>query len=408
MGSETASTATGGYTYNYTQVMKRLSVCNSGSSSSFKDTVNKIDPSGSTRADNGMKLAQLELKTYGRANAKKIVVFFTDGKPTSRSDFDPTVASNAVSTAKAMKDSGTTIYTIGIFAGANPKADPTKYGTSDENKFMHAVSSNYPAATSYTSDKLGARAQDSDYYQSAATSSELKKVFEGISQSITTGAGYPTHIEEGFEARESGYITFTDTLGDFMQVDGFRSAQISGATFPTAAKTSHGNVDTYEFSGAAHDLVITVERAGEDNPRQGDKVTVQVPASLIPLREYKVDEAKGTFELADIGSVMPLRVTYASSVKAAARDHLFEPGDTPGLSDYIDENWDREADTLSFLANKWSGGKLGDTIASFQPSSTNRYYYFQKATPLYTDEACTRRATRAPKAGRPTTTRTST
>ena len=155
--------------------MKRLSVCNSGSSSSFKDTVNKIDPSGSTRADNGMKLAQLELKTYGRANAKKIVVFFTDGKPTSRSD--PTVASNAVSTAKAMKDSGTTIYTIGIFAGANPKADPTKYGTSDENKFMHAVSSNYPAATSYTSDKLGARAQDSDYYQSAATSSELKKVF---------------------------------------------------------------------------------------------------------------------------------------------------------------------------------------------------------------------------------------
>ena len=389
----------GGYTYNYTQVMKRLSVCNSGSSSSFKDTVNKIDPSGPTRADNGMKLAQLELKTYGRANAKKIVVFFTDGKPTSRRDFDPTVASNAVSTAKAMKDSGTTIYTIGIFAGDNPKADPTKYGTSDENKFMHAVSSNYPAATSYTSDKLGARAQDSDYYQSAATSSELKKVFEGISQSITTGAGYPTHIEEGFEASESGYITFTDILGDFMQVDGFRSAQISGATFPTAAKTSHGNVDTYEFSGAAHDLVITVERAGEDNPRQGDKVTVQVPASLIPLREYKVDEAKGTFEVADIGSVMPLRVTYASSVKAAARDHLFEPGDTPGLRDYIYENWDREADTLSFLANKWSGGELGDTIASFQPSSTNRYYYFQKATPLYTDEACTRRATKAPQGG---------
>lgn len=390
----------GGYTYNYTQVMKRLSVCNSGSSSSFKDTVNAIKPSGPTRADNGMKLAQLELKTYGRANAKKIVVFFTDGKPTSRSDFDPTVASNAVSTAKAMKDSGTTIYTIGIFAGANPKADPAKYGTSDENKFMHAVSSNYPAATSYTSDKLGARAQDSGYYQSAATSSELKKVFEGISQSITTGAGYPTHIEEGFEASESGYITFTDTLGDFMQVDGFRSAQISGATFPTAAKTSHGNVDTYEFSGAAHDLVITVERAGEDNPRQGDKVTVQVPASLIPLREYKVDEDKGTFEVADIGSVMPLRVTYASSVKAAARDHLFEPGDTPGLSDYIDENWDREADTLSFLANKWSGGELGDTIASFQPSSTNRYYYFQKATPLYTDEACTRRATRVPQGGK--------
>ncbi|NMF55054.1 LPXTG cell wall anchor domain-containing protein [Collinsella sp. KGMB02528] len=118
-----------------------------------------------------------------------------------------------------------------------------------------------------------------------------------------------------------------------------------------------------------------------------------MPASLIPLREYKIDKAKGTFEVADIDAVKPLRVTYASSVKDVVRDNLFTPANVAGLTDYIDANGDHDANTVSFLANKWSGGDLGDTHASFRPSSANSYYYLQKVTPLYTDEACTQRAT---------------
>ncbi len=292
-----------------------------------------------------------------------------------------------------MKDSGATIYTIGIFNGAAPTDDPTKSGTSKENRFMHAVSSNYPSATSFATGSLGSRAQNSNYYQSAATTSELEKVFSGISSSITTGAGYPTHIEDGFGPHETGYITFTDTLGDFMQVDKFHSAQINGTSFSVAGMSTEGNTDTYTFEGTAKDLVVTVERADEANPRQGDKVTVKVPASLIPLREYKIDKAKGTFEVADIDAVKPLRVTYASSVKDVVRDNLFTPANVAGLTDYIDANRDYDANTVSFLANKWSGGDLGDTYASFRPSSANSYYYLQKVTPLYTDEACTQRAT---------------
>ena len=292
-----------------------------------------------------------------------------------------------------MKDSGATIYAIGIFNGAAPTDDPAKSGTSKENRFMHAVSSNYPSATSFATGSLGSRAQNSNYYQSAATTSELEKVFSGISSSITTGAGYPTHIEDGFGPHETGYITFTDTLGDFMQVDGFHSAQINGTSFAVAGMSTEGNTDTYTFEGTAKDLVVTVERADVTNPRQGDKVTVKVPASLIPLREYKIDKAKGTFEVADIDAVKPLRVTYASSVKGVVRDNLFTPANVAGLTDYIDANRDHDANTVSFLANKWSGGDLGDTYASFRPSSANSYYYLQKVTPLYTDEACTQRAT---------------
>ena len=383
-----------GYTYNYSQVMKELTPCDTAGATSLKDTVNSISPAGTTRADLGLQLAQSQLSSSnGRADAKKVVVFFTDGSPTSFDGFESDVATSAVTSAKAMKDSGATIYTIGIFNGAAPTDDPTKSGTSKENRFMHAVSSNYPLATSYDAGLLGLRAQNSNYYQSAATASELEKVFSGISSSITTGAGYPTHIEDGFGPHETGYITFTDTLGDFMQVDGFHSAQINGTSFPVAGMSTEGNTDTYTFEGTAKDLVVTVERAGEANPRQGDKVTVKVPASLIPLREYKIDKAKGTFEVADIDAVKPLRVTYASGVKDVVRNNLFTPANVTGLTEYIDANRDHDANTVSFLANKWSGGDLGDTYASFRPSSANSYYYLQKVTPLYTDEACTQRAT---------------
>ena len=383
-----------GYTYNYSQVMKELTPCDTAGATSLKDTVNSISPAGATRADLGLQLAQSQLSSSnGRADAKKVVVFFTDGSPTSSNGFESDVATSAVTSAKAMKDSGATIYTIGIFNGAAPTDDPAKSGTSKENRFMHAVSSNYPLATSYATGSLGSRAQNSNYYQSAATTSELEKVFSGISSSITTGAGYPTHIEDGFGPHETGYITFTDTLGDFMQVDGFRSAQINGTSFPVAGMSTEGNTDTYTFEGTAKDLVVTVERADATNPRQGDKVTVKVPASLIPLREYKIDKAKGTFEVADIDAVKPLRVTYASSVKGVVRDNLFTPANVAGLTDYIDANRDHDANTVSFLANKWSGGDLGDTYARFRPSSANSYYYLQKVTPLYTDEACTQRAT---------------
>ena len=379
--------------YNYSQVMKELTPCDTAGAKSLKDTVDSISPAGATRADLGLQLAQSQLSSNGRADAKKVVVFFTDGSPTNSNEFESDVATSAVKSAKAMKDSGATIYTIGIFSGAAPTDDPTTSGTSKENRFMHAVSSNYPSATSFATGLLGSRAQNSNYYQSAATTSELEKVFSGISSSITTGAGYPTHIEDGFGPHETGYITFTDTLGDFMQVDGFHSAQINGTSCAVAGMSTEGNTDTYTFEGTAKDLVVTVERAGEANPRQGDKVTVKVPASLIPLREYKIDKAKGTFEVADIDAVKPLRVTYASSVKDVVRDNLFTPANVAGLTDYIDANRDYDANTVSFLANKWSGGDLGDTYASFRPSSANSYYYLQKVTPLYTDEACTQRAT---------------
>ena len=374
--------------YNYSQVMKGLTPCVGSDATELKNTVGHIEPAGATQADYGLELAR---DMSGRTDAQKVVVFFTDGSPTSSNGFESDVANDAVNAAKTMKDKGATIYTIGIFSGANPDQAISK--ASKENKFMHAVSSNYPNATSYTTNKLGKRTENSDFYKAASNADELKKVFDDISSSITSGKGSPTQIEDGYDESKSGYITFSDELGDFMQVDTFVSAQINGVPFDEVTKTTKGNTDTYEFSGVAKDLVITVERSA--NAQQGDIVTVKIPASLIPLIRYHVDMENGIFERTSLNDIKPIQIKYTSCVKDAARNNLFTPDD--GLKKYIEKHKGADNQTVYFLANKWSGGELGDVVAEFEPADTNSYYYFQKITPIYTDKECTQRATVKPQ-----------
>lgn len=384
-------------TYNYSQTMQKLTACSGNGAKSLKETINSITPAGATHADYGLQLA--EGISSERADAKKVVVFFTDGSPTSWDGFENEVANDAINSAKKIKDKGADIYTIGIFSGVNPSAVPTAEGTSKENKFMHAVSSNYPVASSSITYKnrrevwtidYGKRAENSDYYKSATSASELEKIFEEISGSIIQ-AGYPTEVHGGYGEHKSGYITFTDELGDFMQVDNFTSVVYNGETFAKPAIKTEGNVDTYKFTGAAANLVITVQHTEKSKPRTGDIVTVKIPASLIPLRHFKITDGVLTVDDAE-----PIQVNYTSSVKRDALDNLFTPEKVAGLKGYIESNTitaENGSKTVNFCANKWNGGTLGDTIANFEPADSNRYYYFQKQTPIYVDKNCTTPAT---------------
>lgn len=384
-------------TYNYSQTMQKLTACSGNGAKSLKETINSITPAGATHADYGLQLA--EGISSGRADAKKVVVFFTDGSPTSWDGFENEVANDAINSAKKIKDKGADIYTIGIFSGVNPSDEPTADDTSKENKFMHAVSSNYPVASSSITYKnrrevwaidYGKRAENSDYYKSATSASELEKIFAEISGSIVQ-AGYPTEVHGGYGEHKSGYITFTDELGDFMQVDNFTSVVYNGETFTKQEIKPEGNVDTYKFTGAAANLVITVQHAEKSKPRTGDIVTVKIPASLIPLRHFKITDGVLT-----VDNTEPIQVNYTSSVKKEALDNLFTPEQVVGLEDYIKSNTTTAKDdskTVNFYANKWKNGALGETIANFEPADSNRYYYFQKQTPIYVDESCTTPAT---------------
>ena len=389
----------GRFEYNYSQVMKALAPCTAATEQQFKDQVGAIRPAGATRADNGMSLATGV--SSGRSDAKKIVVFFTDGTPTDYSEFEPKVASSAVGYAKDMKDAGAVVYSIGIFKDANPDLDPVTGSASDENKFMHAVSSNYPSAT-YTETRdgfnwnFGDRAKGSDgkdatFYKSAKNADELKRVFDDISKEISKGSGYPTETSEGYESR-TGYITFDDQLGDYMQVTDLSKLVYDGTVYGCKSKTTEGNVDTYHFSGDVHsglaaadlkDVVITVTRS-DDDPAVGDKVQVKVPASLIPLRNFAIDLAKNTMS---VSNTTPISVLYSSGVKPAALDLLENPNDA--MKAYMANNTDRATGKVNFYANKWTGKETGDALATFQPATGNSYYYFTQDTPIYIDEACT-------------------
>lgn len=384
-----------GYTYNYSQVMKAMSPCTDAAA--FTSTINSINPAGATRADYGLQLAQSQ--TSNREDAKKIVIFFTDGSPTSYSGFESGVASSAVSAAKAMKDAKATVYTIGIFSDADPSADPTAQRTSNENKFMHAVSSNYPNAT-YTQSwsgwnwNLGTH-EGSGFYKSASNAADLDKVFDDISSEIVKGSGYPTNATEGAE-HTSGYITIDDALGAYMQVDGFKAIALNGQTFEkstkTTAKTTAGNVDTYTFEGkvtmgsndvSLGNVVITVTKSAD--LAVGDKVQVKVPAALIPLRSYNVNQNDMTMMISD---TKPINVVYTSSLKPGVESLLANPDDA--MSKYLQAN--HQDGKASFYSNDWEQGYLGKTVANFEPSKDNRYYYFTSDTPIYADEACTQRA----------------
>ena len=384
----------GGYTYNYSQVMKLMTACNETTKSSFKDTINAIDPAGATNAAAGMELAQGQ--TSKRSDAKKIVIFFTDGTPTTQSKFSDKVASDAIAAAKTMKDAGAAVYTIGIFKDANPNADVNT--ASNENKFMQAASSNYPAAT-YTQGwgsswnwNFGARAEGSDFYKSASSASDLSKIFEDISKEIVKGAGYPTDAREGFEMSD-GYVTFDDSLGSYMQVDAFKAIVVNNHVFSDVTKTTTDTADTYTFAGTTElngktaslgNIVITVTKSSD--VATGDKVQVKVPAGLIPLRNFNVNETAGTMTVSD---TYPLRVFFTSSIKPDALALVANPD--KAMAKYIAAN--TENGKVNFYANAFTPrAALGDTVSHFNPSKGNAYYYFTHDTPIYSDEACTQPA----------------
>lgn len=172
----------------------------------LKSSVNRLSANGATPADKGMTAAQTALR-QARPGAKKIVIFFADGVPTTQNAFSARVANNAVTTALAMKSAGTLIYSIGIFEGANPEQQSFDNWENDQaNQFMHAVSSNYPNATAYDKANWGTGG-NLGYYKATNSADDLTKIFDDIQKEITTGSAY------------SG-VSIVDELSEYAQVDG--------------------------------------------------------------------------------------------------------------------------------------------------------------------------------------------
>ena len=392
-------------TYNYTQIVSRYEAYTSANKKALQDKVNALEPAGATSADFAMQLAKqlVSPKTPSnndalnpRENAKKIVIFFTDGEPNHQNGFNDDVANAAIDAAKEIKAKAD-IYTIGVFNNANASDTTGRF-----NAYMHGMSSNYPNATTYKN--LGERAKDSDgkptqFYKAATDASDLNNIFNEIEKEIVSSAQYPTHVE-GESPNQGGYITFTDQLGDYMQVDDMNALVYANTIH--AYKKKQESLDkstiTYiyeeqivdpnhvdpEGNRNLKDIKITVKKS--DNLQTGDLVTVKIPANMIPLRYYEV--SKGTMTISE---AYPMRLFYDVSLKAGAEKKIENPDEA--MQAYINANKNGEGQ-VQFYSNKYKAGVNDnpETIGAyshFVPATTNDFYYFQEDAPLYTDEKCT-------------------
>ena len=396
--------------YNYTQIVRKYKTYTNDNKAELKNTVNALKPAGATAADYAMDHAKTlvnqsksdETTNPNRKNVKRIVIFFTDGEPNHESGFDKSVANTAIQTAKEIK-ADAKMYSIGVFKDADASSTGDKF-----NSYMHGMSSNYPNATAYNN--LGTRATNSDgkptaFYKAATQASELNNIFNEIQEEIIATAQSPTEVEAGADPTQSGYVTLVDQLGDYMQVDDLNSLLYAENQYHYTKKdvTKEGNTTkvTYTFekeipntnhvypTGNLRDIKITVEKADAATAlATGDKVTVKIPANLIPLRYYEVTKDNKI----TIDNTYPCRLFYDVSLKAAAEKKLERPDEA--MEAYIAEN-SNEDGQVAFYANKYDkkssnrGSEGIGAYANFTPASTNDFYYFQEDEILYTDEACT-------------------
>ena len=389
-----------GQYYNYSQVVSELGVYDTSNASQLTGLINQLDPDGGTQTDYGMEVAQEELANHGRENAQQVVIFFTDGEPGDGYSFNTTIANSTVRTAHEMKQSGALVYSVGIFTGAS-----STNMNSQANQFMQAVSSNYPNATAYNN--RGERGEG-DYYKTAADADELNTIFEDIFDETQESASSGSPIEENTQQGnlEPGTLSFEDQLGNYMQVTGTGAGEdkiqlaYGDQIYTSDPKTTQGNTDTYHFEGQVagneiygpanlSDLVVTVEH-GTDLAT-GDKVTVTLPASLLPMRHYDVDTDANTMT---VSQAYPVRLFYGVSLKAEAKTALGDPT-SEAYADIVASQASDDGASIDFYSNSFTKGAAdGSTTATFSPNAGNKFYYYTQDTTLYTDQACTIEANR--------------
>ena len=177
------------------------------------NAIDALAASGATRTDLGLDMAQRILSANPvQPNEKRsrVVIVFTDGAPTSFNGFEKDVADNAITYAGTIKTTGATVYTIGIFAGANAVSAGTEpSGDLDQNSksmnsacnwFMQQVSSN------------NGTPRTPSYYLSAADAGSLSSIFQQISDNIETGGSSST-LTEGSVVRDIISPQFTLPAG---------------------------------------------------------------------------------------------------------------------------------------------------------------------------------------------------
>lgn len=356
----------------------------------LNNAINALDANGATRADLGMTMAKdiLDANSLGDdSRRKQLVIMFTDGKPTSWDTFDENIANDAIGTSKGLKDQGTTVYTIGVFNGADPSS------TSDVNKYMNYVSTNYPSAENL---KTSGKGGNNGYYLAATSADGLNKIFTSISNTITTPSTTVALNENA---------VMKDILSDdFTLPEGYNAGdKITVSTVP--GSTEDGNSISWGTESKSKDIKATIDDntinvTGFDYSNEyiapghnGEKLVVTIKR-VIPKdsaatgeKVYTNNEASGIYAE---GAPEPAAKFPRPQVVLTNKAYVLDYAKPVTLSP---SDWKMSSDNMAItgsIGEKGAGyapeyGLLDNTSLVYSPKTTNwdgydKFYAFGKTT----------------------------
>ena len=230
-----------------------------------------------------------------------------------------------------------------------------------------------------------------DGYYSAENAEDVTNVFDDItSEIVSASAQAPTHIEG--DPLKSGYLTYTDPIGEYMEVKDIKSIIYGGKEFTQKSSSTDGNTTTYTFEGAKIESpvygeldVSSIEISVTKDDNGNETLTVKIPAAAIPLRVNTVDiDEKGAITNTN-NNAYPARILYTVGVREGVNLDTLE-----GVSDdYISSHLTKDGQKVNFYSNKYSRNTqnnktVGDAKVTFTAAETNPFFYVQEDTPLYT------------------------
>ena len=343
------------------------------------------NPSGATNVGEGMETARtLMNNSEAGAGRLKTVIVFTDGVPTTASDFSTTVANTAIDAAKGMKAAGVTVYTVGIFNGADPDEmygasgfDTNSDGTVNSewaednwglfpstdfpkadrpagNRFLNLVSSNYPNADSiglkretsglgilhsgisYTITKNFNRVAKGNYYLTAVDASELNSIFKTISDTIVEPDNPELNGDTVITDTLSDYFTFADVDGgdvkvyaekrdgttrDIVLLEGPDGIDVNGKTVTV---TGYDFSKHYQGIGGDAEETLVIEIKVKPDPT----------ATWRASDDYETNEGNATVTLPNIEK--PIAEAASPKVHVDTYKVTYQPGTGTG-NEYTDQ-----------------------------------------------------------------------
>lgn len=361
------------------------SVNNTADVTSLENTVNSLYANGATRSDLRMSNARAVLNSADE-NSTKVVVMFTDGKPTMQSAFNTTVANSTISTAGTMKKNDTTVYTIGMMEDAND-GFPLPSGQTDVNRYMHLVSSNYPDATSMDSpgDRANGVSDGKSFYLAADSAEKLNDIFQQISHSVNNPSiklGTDTVVKDTvtqyfnmpnasdvnvYTANCTGKNGDTYTFGEREEYTEaeveIKDNAITVTNFDYATNYVNSGTDGSTYNGKKLIVEFTITPkdgflGGNDVPTNGSDSGIYengttdtaiknytIPKVNVPVKDITVDVVDKNVYL--FGDVTRADMLEGATVKAQAYGTLIELNLSDDATNFGLETWQNEFVTIN-------------------------------------------------------------